>query len=80
MSSGDKNKCLEMVDLLSDYIDGNLDAGMRSLIEQHGGQCPPCQSFIRTLKKTVEVVRKQPRSPLPERLRSALAAALRKAR
>jgi anti-sigma factor RsiW len=79
MSHGDK-KCLEMVDLLSDYIDGNLDAGMRGLIEEHGGECPPCRSFIRTLKKTVEAVRKQPRSPLPEKLRSALAEALRKAR
>lgn len=80
MSSHDRKDCLEMVEHLSDYIDGNLDADMRELIEKHGGQCPPCRSFIRTLRKTVEAVRKQPRSPIPAKLRTALAEALRKAR
>ena len=54
MSHGTGKSCMEMVDLLSDYIDGELDSGMRRLIEEHEGECPPCRSFIRTLARTVE--------------------------
>lgn len=69
--------CREMAEYLSDYIDGELDASLRRAIDEHGGECPPCRAFVRTLRRTVEAVRAQPRSPLPARLRDALAGALR---
>jgi RNA polymerase sigma-70 factor (ECF subfamily) len=74
-----KMTCREMAEYLSDYIDGALDASMRRLIDEHGGECPPCRAFVRTLARTVEAVRAQPRQPLPSALRKTLAEALRKA-
>ncbi len=72
--------CREMAHLLSDYVDGELDASLRNVIEAHGGECPPCRAFVRTLARTVEVVRSQPREPLSAEIRKALCEALARAR
>jgi len=71
--------CKEMVQYLSEYVDGEMDESLRRLIDEHGGDCPPCRAFIRTLSRTVEIVREQPREPLPDELRKKLAEALRRA-
>lgn len=72
--------CREMAELLSQYVDGELDASLRGIIDAHGGQCPPCRAFVRTLARTVEIVRNHPREPLPAELRVALCEALARAR
>jgi predicted anti-sigma-YlaC factor YlaD len=72
--------CREMAEFISDYIDGDLREDLRSLIESHRGDCPPCEAFIRTLARTVDVVRAQPREPLPPALKRALVQSLREAR
>jgi len=72
--------CREMAVHLSDYLEGDLQAELRALIDEHRGDCPPCEAFIRTLARTVEVVRAQPREPLPAPLKVALVEALRRAR
>lgn len=66
-----------MAEHLSAYLDGELDAGLRELIERHGGECPPCRNFVNTLARTVEAVRAQPRSAIPAELILALTAALK---
>jgi anti-sigma factor RsiW len=68
--------CREMALLLSDYIDGDLEESMRALIDAHDGACPPCHAFVRTLARTVEAVRRQPREPLSPALRKALCESL----
>lgn len=80
MSHAGEMTCKEMVEHLSDYLDGDLDAALKETIEAHGGECPPCRAFIRTLRRTVEAVRSLPREPLPPAARRALARALRNAR
>jgi predicted anti-sigma-YlaC factor YlaD len=72
--------CREMVDRLSDYIDGDLEAGLRRLIDDHKGECPPCRAFVRSLALTVRAVRALPGKPIPEALRRSLRAAVRAAR
>ncbi len=72
--------CREMAEHVSDYLDGELQADLRALIDEHRGDCPPCEAFIRTLARTVEVVRSQPREPLSPALKKILAESLRRAR
>ena len=72
--------CRDMAEYLSDYVDGDLDESIRKVIDSHGGECPPCRAFVRTLRRTVELVRANPREPLPPALRQALCDALRKTR
>lgn len=72
--------CREMARYLSDYVDGDLDASIRQVIEAHGGECPPCRAFVRTLSRTVEFVQRQPREPLSPEIKKALCEALARAR
>lgn len=72
--------CREMAEHLSDYLDGALRADLHALIDEHSGDCPPCRAFVRTLARTVEAVRAQPREPLSAARRKALADSLRRAR
>jgi predicted anti-sigma-YlaC factor YlaD len=71
--------CREMAEQVSDYLDGELAASLREVIDRHRGDCPPCEAFVRTLARTVELIRAQPQEPLPpERVRD-LTEALRRA-
>jgi anti-sigma factor RsiW len=65
---------------LSDYLDGDLAASLTALIDAHRGECPPCEAFIRTLRRSVELVRARPREPLSEGVKTRLVEALRQAR
>ena len=72
--------CREMAQFLSDYVDGDLEASIREVIDAHGGQCPPCRAFVKTLSRTVEALKRQPREPLSPALKKALCEALSRAR
>lgn len=74
-----ETSCGAMADHLSDYLDGELREDLRALIDAHRGQCPPCEAFIRTLQRTVEAVRAQPREPLSAARKRALVQALQQA-
>lgn len=80
MSHAHSMSCREMAAYLSDYLDGELQAGLRALIDAHRGDCPPCEAFIRTLARTVEAVRAQTREPLSAALKASLADSLRRIR
>lgn len=53
----DQLKCREMFERLSEYIDGELDAKLLECFDEHLRGCEPCQAFIATLRKTVELCR-----------------------
>jgi anti-sigma factor RsiW len=75
--------CRELFEKLSDYLDGELDPALCSAIEVHLGDCPPCQDFLRSLERTVALVRRLPAEPLPAEAKRELieaAARLLKAR
>ena len=75
-----EKSCREMAEYLSEYVDGDLDASIRELIDRHGGECPPCRAFVRTLARTVEALRAQPREPISPTMKRSLVEALRNAR
>ena len=66
------NDCLEVRDLSSDYIDGDLDEDIENRIKAHVGWCGPCNSFINTLKATVDLLRSTPRQDAPGDFRQRL--------
>ncbi len=53
----DQLNCREMFERLSEYIDGELDAKSLECFDEHMQGCEPCQAFIATLRKTVELCR-----------------------
>ena len=69
--------CREVLDLLSDYVDGELAPETREALDRHLGACPPCEQFLRTFRTTREVCRESLAEEMPEELRSRLRAFLR---
>ncbi len=49
--------CKECLDLLFDYLEGNLDDETSSSLDEHLQDCPPCINFLRTYKKTTVICR-----------------------
>jgi len=65
---------------LSEYIDGELDPAICTGIEDHVGDCPPCQAFLESLRRTVNLTRDLPDHELPEEMARDFIEAYRKVR
>jgi anti-sigma factor RsiW len=74
---GAAESCMEIFARLSEYLDDELDDGPCARIEGHLGDCPPCQAFLESLRRTVGWVEAQDRPPLPEEVRRRLREAAR---
>jgi anti-sigma factor RsiW len=59
-------KCGEILEKLSEYIDGELDPKLCQDLETHMQDCHPCLIFINTLKKTITLYQYAGHEPLPK--------------
>ncbi len=70
--------CQEVVRQLSEYLDGELEAGLIQALEQHLAACRDCRIIVDTTRKTIEILCNSEPLPLPapvhERLMKALSA------
>jgi anti-sigma factor RsiW len=69
--------CHELLELLNDYLDGDLVIEQRQTIEIHISGCRNCTIRIETVRHTVRLARALPRcdklpAAVEERLRKAL--------
>lgn len=46
-------ECKEVVEIVSDFLDGALASGDRARVEQHLLVCPPCAGYIAQVKSTL---------------------------
>ena len=54
--SHDHLSCQEVVELVTDYLDGALSADDATLFEQHLNFCEGCVWYVDQIKKTVETL------------------------
>jgi len=47
--------CKECIELLHDYLEGELSPEINSSLEEHFADCPPCIAFVNTYKSTSRV-------------------------
>jgi len=57
--------CDRARELLSGYLDGELDPAERQELERHLAECPGCSEELKALRKTVDLVRALPRVGMP---------------
>jgi anti-sigma factor RsiW len=67
--------CVEIVELVSDYLDGELDAQMRRRVEEHLTLCPACQVYVEQVRDTVRKLKRLPEDELPPHAVAELEAA-----
>lgn len=65
-------KCLEYINDLNDYLDGEIDPSLCAEIEAHVGECNNCSIMVDTLRQTVKLCREGKEEKLPESLENKL--------
>jgi predicted anti-sigma-YlaC factor YlaD len=50
--------CREMIDFLSDYIEGELPENVKMCFDMHLEMCPPCVEYLRTYRETIAIAKK----------------------
>ncbi len=71
-------RCQECIDLLVDYLDGELPSERARALDIHLDLCPSCVSFVKTYQGTVDVARKLPLDDIPPELTQRLLDFLRR--
>ncbi len=64
--------CCQLRHLLSDYLDGELEAALCAEIEAHLAGCPDCQVLVDTVRKTIILYRSQALAELPTDVKDRL--------
>lgn len=65
-------KCPNLLENLSDYLDGEASAELCAEIERHLEGCTDCRVVVDTLRKTVALYHELPQPALPSQVRFRL--------
>ena len=57
--------CRELLDQLSEYVDGELEAALCAELEAHLATCTNCRVMVDTLRKTITLYHAQAPADLP---------------
>jgi len=71
-------RCQECVDLLVDYLEGELPPERARALDIHLEICPPCVAFVKSYQGTVDVARKLLVEEIPPELTQRLLDFLRR--
>ena len=58
--------CKEMVELVTDYLEGALSPAMRTRFDQHLTFCDPCIVYIDQIRQTIATLGRLPEESIPE--------------
>ncbi|NSW92292.1 MAG: zf-HC2 domain-containing protein [Firmicutes bacterium] len=64
--------CSRIKDLISIYIDGELDEGQKARFEAHVDQCPLCKEELDDILEVLRMLRSMPEVDLPDNFREEL--------
>jgi predicted anti-sigma-YlaC factor YlaD len=53
MSARDEMTCRELVEVVSDYLEGRLPAADVRRLEEHLGECPYCMEYVDQMRLTI---------------------------
>ncbi len=58
MNTADEKEmaCKELVDVLTDYLDGSLSPDDRQRLEAHLEECPYCVNYLAQMKETIDAM------------------------
>jgi hypothetical protein len=65
-------KCEELLQYLSDYVDQDLDEGLRADAEEHLRTCANCHVMLDTTQQMIFLYRKGKREGIPAQRRAVL--------
>ena len=69
--------CQEVVELVTDYVEGALDREETTLVEQHLNFCDGCDWYVDQIRTTIETVGRVEPEQVPPEMRDRLLTAFR---
>jgi anti-sigma factor RsiW len=69
--------CRQVVELVTDYLDGALPTDVRAAVERHLERCAPCVAYIEQMRTTAASLREVPVESIHPEARAELVAAFR---
>jgi anti-sigma factor RsiW len=70
-------KCRDVVELMTDYLDGALSSADRVRFEEHIAGCDGCRAYLEQMRATRSLTVKLAEEPIPEKLQDELTRAFR---
>jgi anti-sigma factor RsiW len=77
MDPSEHMACQELVEVITDYLEGTLPAPDRARFEAHLALCDPCVVYLAQMRETIAVVGRVPLSGLSAPAREELLDAFR---
>ena len=69
--------CRELVEVITDYIEGTLPEHDRRRFEQHLGECPGCVNYLEQMGETIQALGELPEESIQPQAREELLRAFR---
>jgi anti-sigma factor RsiW len=69
--------CRQVVELVTDYLEGALPNALRAAVDRHLNLCPPCVVYVEQMRTTTASLREVPVESIDPRTRAALVSAFR---
>lgn len=71
--------CEQIVDLLVEYVEGELDSAITESVEKHVNECPDCEHFVNTYTATIAMAERAFVTEMPTDAKAAMERRLRSA-
>lgn len=69
--------CNDLVELVTDYLEGSLSATDRARFEWHLQHCEPCRIHLDQMRQTIRALGRLPEESIPEHAKQVLLHAFR---
>lgn len=69
--------CADLVNLVTDYLEGAMPGPERERFDVHLKRCPPCEVYFVEFRQTIDLVGHLPSESISEQARAALMDAFR---
>jgi anti-sigma factor RsiW len=77
MADGTAISCQEVVEVITDYLEGNLSAEDVAILEAHLAICDGCHHYVDQIRITIATVGRIEDEEIPAELRDTVLAAFR---
>jgi anti-sigma factor RsiW len=64
--------CIEVVEVVTDYLEGTLPARRRRLLEEHLKGCDGCDAYLEQMRRTIETTGRLRAEDIPPELEERL--------
>jgi anti-sigma factor RsiW len=64
--------CHQLVELVTDYLEGAMPPGERERLEAHLSRCRPCKRYLQQMRMTIKTVGRLPEESISEEARRDL--------